>query len=85
MKQIEAFLIIYLDFINFTTSVVKKSHIQQRYPQVFSNKVGRVFPIVIRPEFRRRHYRDNDRREDPFHYTSPISVIGQKRFREITA
>ena len=39
-----------------------------------SNKVGRVFPIVIRPEFLMRQYKDNDHREEIFyrHYFGKI-------------
>ena len=37
-------------------------------PEDHIGKVGGVFPIVIRPEFRTRQYRDNDHREDASHF-----------------
>ena len=40
-------------------------------PEDHIGKVGRVFPIVFRPEFRTRQYRDNDHWEDASHFKTP--------------
>ena len=37
--------------------------------------MGRVFPIVIWPEFRIRQYGDHDHREDALHFTVILKLI----------